>query len=74
MVRKGDWLVKIDLTDYYLNFDLAAGTEGRWGGMVGVQGGSVWVLEVSGGGGEGVTGDCEEVEEEVWSEGDGVGG
>jgi hypothetical protein len=66
---KGDWLVKINLKDYYLHFDLAEGKEGRGGGwgrgggkglgrhVVGLQGSSVWVLEVSRGSSKGVTGD-----------------
>ncbi len=40
---------------------------------MGVQGSSVWVPEISGSGGKGVTRDCGEVEEEVRGEGNGVG-
>ena len=41
VVRKGDWLVKIDLKDFYLHFDLAEGEERRWGVEFG---GAWWVF------------------------------
>ena len=74
--EKGDWLVKIDLKDFYLHFDLAEREERRWGVEFG---GAWWLFRVA------VFGfrrlaevvsrvSQEEVKEEVWKKNNGVGG
>ena len=44
VVRRGDWLVKVDLKDYYLHFDLKEGEERRWGIEFG---GAWWVFRAA---------------------------